>query len=328
MLSGEAAIIEMLVPLTARFPGALALADDCAVFAPEPGSEIVLNTDAVAAGVHFLADDPAEDIGWKALAVNVSDLVAKGARPRVYLMSLSFPETPARAWLADLVRGLAAAQERFGIVLAGGDTDRRPGPLTVTVAALGEVPAGRMVRRGTAQPGDHLYVSGALGDAALGLALRRDPLLAEAWGIDGEAARHLVARYRRPEPPLALAPVLLEHARAAMDLSDGLVKDLGRMARASGRGARVMADRVPMSSGARAAVEGGAGLAGAALGGGDDYEVLAAVPADSAARFESAAREAGVEVTRIGEIVDGHEVTVLDRAGRIIPVESPGWDHF
>lgn len=328
-LAGEAAIVAMLAPLTARFPGAFALTDDCAVLAPEPGTEIVLKTDAVAEGVHFLAHDAPADIGWKALAVNVSDLVAKGARPRVYLMSLSFPEAPEQDWLAAFAAGLAEAQQRFGIVLAGGDTDRRPGPTTVTITAVGEVPAGRMVRRGAAQPGDRLYVSGTLGDAALGLMLAKDAGLAATWRLAADEARALIGRYRRPEPRLELGAVLLAEARAAMDLSDGLAKDLGRMAAASGCGADVERARLPLSAAARRVVAGAPEwFERAALAGGDDYEVLAAVAPERCAAFEAASARAGVVVTAIGAMTAHGGVRVTDDAGRSIALSHLGFDHF
>src|SRR6476620_6391259 len=182
-LQGEEAIIRLLAPLAQGAPGALGLEDDCALLAPAPGSELVLKTDPVAEGVHFLADDAPEDIAWKALAVNVSDLAAKAARPLGYLMALSFPEPPGVAWLARFAAGLQAAQSAFGCHLLGGDTDRRPGPLTITITIVGEVETGRMVRRATARPGDALFVSGTLGDAALGLLLRKDQALAGRWQL-------------------------------------------------------------------------------------------------------------------------------------------------
>src|SRR5438552_6732719 len=176
-LHGEEAIIRLLAPLARGAPGAFGLEDDCALITPAPGTELVLKTDPVAEGVHFLADDAPEDIAWKALAVNVSDLAAKAARPLGYLMALSFPEAPTARWLARFAAGLQAAQASFGCHLLGGDTDRRPGPLTISISIVGEVEAGRMVRRGTARPGEALFVSGSLGDAALGLALRKNPAL-------------------------------------------------------------------------------------------------------------------------------------------------------
>ena len=328
-VTGEAEIIACLAPLTARFPGAFALSDDCAAFAPEPGCEIVLNTDAVAEGVHFLPDDRAADIAWKALAVNVSDLAAKAARPRIFLMALAFPDAPEREWIADFARGLAEAQQRFGIELAGGDTDRRPGPLSVTITALGEAPAGRMVRRGAARPGDVLYVSGTLGDAALGLRLRTKPGAAGGWRLSTEQVEALVARYRRPEPRVALRDTLRTHARAAMDLSDGLAKDLGRMAKASACGARVSLPKLPQSTAMEAvAIVDAASAMAARLSGGDDYEVLAAVDPSAAADFEQSSARCGVRVTAIGNMTREPEVLFLDDEGRPITVTHAGWDHF
>src|SRR5262245_48460657 len=161
---GEEAIIALLAPLTEGDPAAFGLKDDCALVTPPPGTDLVLKTDPVAEGVHFLPGDPAGDIAWKALAVNVSDLAAKGARPLGYLMALSFPEAPAGAWMAGFVEGLRAAQAAFGCHLLGGDTDRRPGPLSISITAIGSVPRGSMVPRGSARPGDVLFVSGTIGD--------------------------------------------------------------------------------------------------------------------------------------------------------------------
>lgn len=331
-ITGEAAIIDILAPLTAHFPGAFALKDDCAALVPTPGYDLVLKTDAVAEGVHFFADDAASDIGWKALAVNVSDLVAKGARPRVYLMALAFPAPPSLHWLRDFARGLEQAQTCFGITLAGGDTDRRHGPLSITIAAIGEVPAGRMVRRAAAEAGDLLYVSGTLGDAALGLKLRSDGSQAAQWELAPDDALALVRRYLRPEPRLALAPVLRDHARAAMDLSDGLVKDLGRMMQASGTAAVVHAAKVPLSKPAAAAQARTPALLIDVLTGGDDYEVLAAVAPDRAKSFEQAAAAAGIAVARIGETTprrpEAGRVVVQDHDGRQLDLVRSGWDHF
>src|SRR6478672_5232842 len=181
-VTGEEAIIQgFLAPLARGFPGAFGLKDDCALLTPEPGTELVLKTDPVAEGVHFLPDDAPGDVAWKALAVNISDLAAKGAIPIGYLMALSFPTPPSSDWLAAFAQGLETAQQEFGCHLMGGDTDRRPGPVTISITAVGSVPQGRMVRRNTARPGDAILVSGTLGDAALGLLLRRNARLAATW---------------------------------------------------------------------------------------------------------------------------------------------------
>jgi thiamine-monophosphate kinase len=326
---GEDDLIQRtFAPLAAGYPGAFGLKDDCAVLTPPAGHDLVLTTDAVAAGVHFLAGDAARDIAWKALAVNVSDLIAKGARPIAYLLSLSFPDEPARAWLDDFAEGLAEAQSAFGISLAGGDTDRRPGPLSVTIAAFGSVPHGRMVRRDGARAGDRLFVSGTIGDSALGLKMRLEPGLVGALGLDASRAAPLLARYLRPQPPLALAPHLLEFASAAMDVSDGLIKDCGRLARVSGVAAHIEGGRVPLSASARAATAARLDLFGTAVTGGDDYQVLAAVPADRADVFRAAALASGVDVTDIGALAEGTGLSVTALNGQPMVFEGGGWDHF
>jgi thiamine-monophosphate kinase len=331
-LHGEEAIIGLLAPLTEGAPGAFGLQDDCALIAPEPGTELVLKTDPVAEGVHFLPGDAPADIAWKALAVNVSDLAAKGATPVGYLMALSFPEAPTRRWLLDFAAGLKDAQTHFGCRLLGGDTDRRPGPITVSITAIGSVPQGGMVRRGTARPGDVLFVSGSIGDAALGLALARDPGLAAAWGLSPAEAEALIQRYRRPEPRLALGPALRRHASAAMDVSDGLVKDLDRMLRASGVAARLAAADVPLSAAAREflmhAPDQSEQRLAQLITAGDDYEVLAAVPAARAAAFRAAAAGAKIQVTEVGSVGVGSGLRIEGPDGAPLPTDLTGWDHF
>ncbi len=328
-IASESELIERyLIPLARNAPGALGLADDCAVLAPPPASDLVLTTDAVAAGVHFFPDDAPEDIAWKALAVNVSDLAAKGATPIAYQMALSFPEAPAHRWLERFVGGLAEAQAAFGITLSGGDTDRRPGPLTIAITAIGGVPSGRMVRRGRASPGDALFVTGTLGDGALGLALRLDPSLAATWRLTPGEQEHLLSRYARPQPRLSLGPTLRELASAAMDLSDGLAKDLGRMMDASGCRATIDAAHLPLSAAARKALATDPALMTTVVTGGDDYEILAAAPAAQADAFEARAAACGSPVTRIGVCEGGTGVAIADEEGRPIALARGGWDHF
>lgn len=328
-IDGEDDLVrEFLAPLAAGFPGAFGLKDDCAVLAPAPGLELVLKTDPVVAGVHFFPDDDPTDIAWKALAVNVSDLAAKGATPRIYLMALSLPEAPERAWMAKFAAGLGEAQRAFGIHLAGGDTDRTPGHFSICMTVIGEVLAGRMVRRAAARVGQAIYVSGTLGASALGLALRTDAALAARLGITSDEAARAIRRYLRPEPRIGLAPALLAHAAAAMDLSDGLLKDLGRMCRASGVGARIEASALPLSPALRRAIEAEPARIAAAIASGDDYEILATVEASSCVAFEAAARSAGVAVTRIGEITAPPDVHVLGADGVPISMPRSGWDHF
>lgn len=326
---GEDGLIqETFAPLASGFAGAFGLKDDCALYTPPAGMDLVFTTDAVAEGVHFFSDDTPADIGWKALAVNVSDLIAKGAKPVAYLLAVSFPERPPASWLKGFQAGLRDAQTAFGISLAGGDTDRRPGPLSITVTAFGIVEQGRFVRRGGGKAGDVLFVSGSLGASHLGLQLREAPERAVGLGLDAAGMHALIQRYLRPQPPLGLAPVVASLASAAMDLSDGLVKDCGRMAQASGVAALIDAVRVPLSEAAHTALSTRPELLASVLSGGDDYEVLAAVPPGQAPAFRERAMQAGVTVSEIGRLADGAGVRVLDSDGREIDLKRTGWDHF
>lgn len=327
--SEEALIAEFLVPLAADFTGAFDLADDCAVIAPRDGDELVVTTDALVAGTHFFADEDAGAIAWKALAVNVSDLIAKGATPLAYLMTLALPEAPERAWLRAFSSGLRRAQELFDCHLAGGDTDRTPNELSVVIAAFGTVPEGNIVRRSGARPGDLVYVSGTIGDATLGLKLRREASLGQRCGLEKAARDHLDARFRMPVPPIGITTVVRSCACAAMDISDGLVKDFSRLCRASGVGGIIEAARVPISSPARTVIDGGGATLVDLLTGGEDYEVLAAVRPDRAEEFERQAKAARTQVTPIGSIAQVDEgIAVIDAAGLPMHIAKTGWDHF
>ncbi len=302
-------------------PGAFRLGDDCATLSPPPGHDLVLKTDAVAEGIHFFPADPWDVVAKKALRVNLSDLAAKGARPLGYLLSLALPPDWTEPRLADFARGLAEDQSEFGITLMGGDTIRSPDGLIVSITVLGAVPAGRMARRGGARPGDRIYVSGTIGDAALGLRLRLDPDLAQRLGLSDQQRDHLLQRYLLPQPRQALAPAALTYAHGAMDVSDGLVLDLTRMTSVSSVQARLDIERVPLSEAARAAIGSDPSLLEAALTGGDDYELLLTVAEADSAAFEQAAARAGVAITRIGLIEAG--------SAGVIPVSRPGVEfHF
>jgi thiamine-monophosphate kinase len=328
-LPGEFALIDRyFAPLAAGFPGAYGLRDDAAVIAPAAGCELVAKTDAILAGVHFLPDDPAELVAQKALRVNLSDLAAKGARPRAYLLDLMLPPTIDEDWVAGFAAGLARDQAEYGIHLIGGDTDRTPGPLAIAVMALGEVPSGQILRRGGARPGDQLWVTGSIGDGALGLLALRGALA----GVDAEGLDFLAGRYRLPQPRSTLGPGLIGLASAALDVSDGLVADLGHLAEVSAVAARLEAARVPLSPAARQAVEAAPELLATALTGGDDYEILLAAPPEAAEALAALSQAAGVPVTRIGRLeapaADGPGVTVLDGGGRPLALERAGWNHF
>ncbi len=228
-LSGEERLIANVFAPLATHPGALGLTDDCAVITPPANCDLVLTTDTIIGGVHFFNDDAAHAVASKALRVNLSDLAAKGASPLGFLLSLALPKEIGEDWLVGFAEGLRGDAQRYACPLLGGDTDRIPGPITIAVSMFGSVPTGTMVRRAGAKPGDIVFVSGTIGDAALGLALRNDP--ARDWPITAAQQQHLSDRYLLPQPRNALAEAVRTHASAAMDVSDGLVGDLTKLCR-------------------------------------------------------------------------------------------------
>ncbi len=297
-------------------PGALDLQDDAAVLAPPPNRELVLTCDAMVAGVHFLPDDPPDLVGRKLLRVNLSDLAAKGATPIGYLMTVSTPRDTPDAWFAGFVAGLAQDQREYGATLLGGDTTSTPGPISLSLTLIGHVAPGQAVHRSGAQAGDGIWVTGTIGDGALGLAVARGQL--------SDPTGHLLSRYRLPQPRVGLA--IAGIASAGMDISDGLMQDLGHICRASSLTAEVDAARVPLSDSARSA---GSEWLPTCLAGGDDYELLLGVPSGREAALEQAAREAGMAVTRIGHFRSGPpEVIVRGIDGKPMPLAKEGWSHF
>ncbi len=325
--SEEDLIRTYLAPLARANEGAFGLSDDCAIYSPSPGTDLVISTDAIAAGVHFFPDDRPEDIAWKALAVNISDLAASAATPRVYQMALSFPDAPTHAFMERFSSGLADAQSAFGIVLSGGDTDRRPGPMTVTITAIGEVPAGFRLTRDGARPGNALFVTGTLGDASCGLKLRRGDDEARDWPLASNERAELIARYLRPRPRLDIAPLLRRVATAAMDLSDGLAKDLGRLAAASSAGAVIERALLPVAPTVRRLALADGSIDQLILGGGDDYELLFAASLEHQAEITAWAAAAGTPVTRIGTIAATPGL-ILRTAERDVHLMPAGWEHF
>lgn len=327
---GEFEIIaRFFAPLAQDVPGAFGLLDDAALVAPADGTGLVLTTDMLIEGVHFREEDRAVDIGWKALAVNVSDLVAKGAEPLVYLLALALPRARTTAWIEDFARGLGEAQQAFRCRLAGGDTTATSGPVAVSIAAVGTVPGGRMVPRAGAAAGDVVYVSGTIGDAALGLLLAHGDAPAREWQLDTAQADHLRRRYWRPQPRTGLASIVRRHAHAAMDISDGLAADFGKMCTASGTGGVIRARDVPLSPAVARAVALDRGALELALTGGDDYELLIAVPPDATGVFEAECRTTGVPVTPIGDIRPATAgVVVIGPDGEALTLSRLGYDHF
>ncbi len=327
MDSAEDRLIARYFRPLATAPGAFGLADDAAVVTPPPGCDLVLKTDGVIAGVHFFADDPAEGIGRKVLRMNLSDLAAKGAKPLGFLLALALPAGTDEAWIAAFAAGLGEDAGRYGCPLLGGDTDHTPGPVAVSIAAFGVVPHGTMVRRSTAKIGDCVVVTGTIGDAALGLKLRADRSLAKNWQLTKAMAAHFEQRYLLPQPRGALAEAVLHYATAAMDVSDGLAGDLGKLCRASAVAAAIDLARVPLSEAARAAVAAAPELIETVLTGGDDYEIVLTLAPEKLAAFRTAAQAAGVPVTEIGRMQAGGDAH-FTYEGKALTLARPSYSHF
>lgn len=342
--SGEDLLIARHFAPLATHPGALGLSDDVAVMTPPAGCELVLETDAIVAGMHFFADDPPAAIARKALRINLSDLAAKGARPLGFLLSLALPRQSGRtaadgtptgaptvddAWLAAFAAALGEDATAYGCPLYGGDTVASPGPVMISVTVIGAVPAGTLVKRRGARPGDRVVVTGTIGDAALGLVLRMERAGAEDFGLTAAEREHLLSRYLEPRPRTALAEAVRLHASAAMDVSDGLAGDLAKLCRVSGVTARIEVGRVPLSGAAHRLLDAAPEHLAAVLSGGDDYEILCTVPPERLASFTAAAEAVGVPVTDIGEIFEGQGApTLLGQDGHPLALDRASFSHF
>jgi thiamine-monophosphate kinase len=327
--SAESRLIARYFKPLATHPDAFGLADDAAAIAPPAGHDLVLKTDGLIGGVHFFPDDPADGVARKALRVNLSDLAAKGAAPLGFLLAIALPKDFSESWLAEFTRGLGEDAEAYKCPLLGGDTDRTPGPISISVTAFGTLPHGTMVRRSTATAGDRVFVTGTIGDAALGLKVRQDAGVADKWKLDDAMRDHLVARYRLPQPRMAVAELVRTNAAAAMDVSDGLAGDLAKLCAASGVSAEIDATRVPLSPAAQQALAADPALIEPILTGGEDYEILGAIAPDCIDEFRAAARQRGVAVTDIGRMVEGDgPPDFLDRAGRALAFARPAYSHF
>lgn len=316
-------IAHYFAPLAAKFPGAFGLTDDAAVLAPSPGCEFVVTTDTVVEGVHFVGDEPPAQIASKMLRVNLSDLAAMGARPVAYTLNIALCRDVDDAWLAGFCAGLQADQDTFGVHLMGGDSVATNGPVVLTVTAFGEAPAGKALRRNGAAPGDRIFVSGTIGDAALGLRVVQGNLA----GLENAAALALASRYRLPEPRLALGWNLIGVASAAADISDGLIADLGHIADASGVGAVVYWDDVPVSAVARAAAALVDNLPEVILTGGDDYELVFTAPPDVATKVSALATRLNIDLCEIGVIDASNGVRVVNVNGCDLGLQGGGYTH-
>lgn len=314
-------------PLAAGFPGARGLADDAAVFGVPVGMELAVTTDAMVAGVHFLPDDPPADIAYKLLAVNLSDIAAKGAEPLAYSLALCLPKGTPDDWVAGFAAGLGEAQARFGVALSGGDSVSTRGPAVLSVTAMGLVPQGQAPSRdaGPLAADALICVTGTIGDGALGLACALGGL---EWP-DSEQRSYLLERLRRPTPRLAAGRALRGLVLAAMDISDGLLGDLAHMARASSVAAEVIASAVPLSAAAAAVLAACPERLSDVLTGGDDYELLLAVAPERLQAAQAAAAAVGTRLTVVGRLSAGPagRVQALDASGAPLALSRLGWTH-
>jgi thiamine-monophosphate kinase len=325
--SGEDSLIARYFKPIATDPGAFGLVDDAAIL-KALGEDLVVTSDAIVEGVHYLASDPADTVARKALRTNLSDLAAKGAAPAGFVLTLAL-RTADESWLESFARALGEDAKSFACPLLGGDTVSTSGPVTISITAFGRVPEGRMVRRSGARPGDRVMVSGTIGDATLGLDILKKGAIAKALAGDPKGSETLIARYRVPQPRNALAAAVRDHASAAMDVSDGLAGDLGKLCAASGVSAVIDTPSIPASATAAGLLSRRAVGIETLIAGGDDYEILCTIPEARAAAFAEAARQAGVAVTAIGTIMAGEGLPqFLDGAGKELALTRLSHSHF
>ncbi len=325
--SGEDFLISHYFKPLATDAGAFGLVDDAAIL-KSSGEDVVVKTDAIVEGVHYLPSDPPDTVARKALRVNLSDLAAKGARPAGFVLTLALKSAD-DGWLAPFARALGEDAAAYGCPLLGGDTVSTPGPAMISIAALGLIPAGRMIHRSGAGVGDRVFVTGTIGDASLGLDILKGGPAASALADDAAAREMLIGRYRVPQPRNALATAVRDHASASMDLSDGLAGDFTKLCAASGVSAVIDVAAIPLSDPARGLVARGVAPIEALISAGDDYEILCTVPEGHCEAFADAAGRAGVKVTSIGTITAGTEVPKFrDTEGRELVLKHLSYSHF
>ncbi|MDA0339222.1 MAG: thiamine-phosphate kinase [Proteobacteria bacterium] len=312
-------IEQLLAPLSAEELGAFALTDDAAVLDVPTGKSLVVTKDMMVAGVHFFADDPADLIARKLLRVNLSDLASMGATPWRYALGLGLSDEVDDAWLRRFVAGLAEDQAEFGIHLVGGDTVATHGPMSLSLTAMGLVSKGAMLRRSGALPGDLVCVTGTIGDAHLGLKILK--------GEINQAGDALVERYHLPQPRVAMGAALAGSAHACIDVSDGLVADLGHICSTSQVGATIRIADIPLSSPASALLAEGQVSLEALVTGGDDYELLFTIVPEALDQILDAAWAANTPVSVIGEISSDVLIGLQDADGSPVDVDIPGYSH-
>lgn len=325
--SGEDSLIARYFKPLATDPGAFALDDDAAAL-KAAADDIVVTTDAIVEGVHFLPGDPPDTLARKALRVNLSDIAAKGAMPAGFVLTLALRKVD-EAWLSSFAAALGEDARYYGCPLLGGDTVSTPGPVMISITAFGRVAPDRMVHRAGARAGDRIVVSGTIGDAALGLDVLRGGPVAAALAGNTIAREMLAARYRVPQPRNGLANAVRDFASAAMDVSDGLAGDLAKLCKASGVSARINVADIPLSAPVAELLACDAVGIEAIVSGGDDYEILCTIPEDRFGAFVRAAEAAAVPVTSIGAVVAGPDAPrFVDREGKEIALQRLSYSHF
>lgn len=322
-------ISRILAPLTSGYPGSFNLTDDAAVLAIKEGREVVVTSDTVIEGVHFLPEDPPDRVGAKVLAVNLSDLAAMGAKPYAYTLAAAFSSGITRFWIERFAAGLKEFQQLHQIHLIGGDTVSTPGPLTLTVTAFGLVETGKSIRRSTANIGDILYVTGNIGDAALGLQLAKNQISCD---LPSNARTFLIERYQIPTPRINVGRSLHKYATSAIDISDGLIADIQHIAKQSNRRIIIHAPQLPVSAASRQLVEANPELMNFILGGGDDYELAFTAPPNAQSAISKLSVKTGVKITAIGDILEMNKslsrLEIKGLKNDFIDVSYSGYTHF
>jgi thiamine-monophosphate kinase len=309
-------------PLSKGFKGAFGLKDDAAVISPKKGYDLVITKDAIVENVHFFQDDKPYGIALKLLGVNLSDLAAMGAKPIGYLLAVILPRDIDDEWFEEFSSGLGDGMAKFGGALIGGDTTSHDGPLTLSLTAIGEVPHNKALKRSGAKEGDLIFVSGNVGDSYLGLQILKDNIDAPE-----DAKKYLIERYDIPHPRTELGTKLIGIATSCVDISDGLVADLGHICETSKVGAEVNFGDVPFSDFAESIIEGRRDAINM-LTGGDDYELLFTAPATAEQTITDLSKELNISIKKIGKMVVGERIKVLDKNGVEIVITHGGYQHF
>ncbi len=307
----------------------LNLSDDTALLNTDPSQDIIISKDMSIGGHHFFEDDDPSDIAYKALAINLSDIAAKGAKPFGFMLGIAFPKAPDEIWARKFTKSLKEVMDQFDLTLLGGDTTGTKGPVVISITIFGKIEKGRMVKRSGATIGDKIFVSGTLGDAALGFGLRSASNEANTWPLEKEEKNYLLQRYLRPTPRSNLSNIIKNHASSSMDLSDGLISDLGKLCAASNSGALIKFDELPFSKPAKKVFQGNQELKKHCLGWGDDYEILATIPTNNYESFIKALEEIKTPMTYVGEVKSRENgIIYKNNNGEELALKGQNFRHF